>query len=247
MDLFEQTLGDIQGGWVLDVATGRGGFVELLADRLGGYRQIVGVDIAAPMIAGASRDTGQERTHFIQMDAGRLGFADESFDMVSISASLHHLADASPVLSEIGRMLRPGGHLVVAEMHRDATTEAQRTSVRLHNWAAAVDSALGLPHYPTLTRQQILDLVEALDLCNVSVYDWADVDSDPLAEGRIRALEGVFERYLSRAQELPDHPAVEAQAQALRRRLGEVGAQSEPRIAIVGRKPSRPILLPLLL
>ena len=26
MDLFEQALGDIQGGWVLDVATGRGGF-----------------------------------------------------------------------------------------------------------------------------------------------------------------------------------------------------------------------------
>jgi len=30
MELFEQALGDIQGGRVLDVATGQGGFVELL-------------------------------------------------------------------------------------------------------------------------------------------------------------------------------------------------------------------------
>ncbi len=115
MDLFEQALGDIHGGWVLDVATGRGDFVELLADRLDGYTHIVGVDINERMIANAFKNISQKRTHFVQMDAGRLGFADESFDTVSISASLHHLADASPVLVEIERVLRPGGRLVVAE------------------------------------------------------------------------------------------------------------------------------------
>lgn len=237
MDLFERALSDIQGGWVLDVATGQGGFVGLLADRLGGYTQIVGVDIAEHMIADALKNTNQERTHFVQMDAKRLGFATESFDTVSLSASLHHLADASPVFVEIERTLRPGGHLVVAEMHRDVTTEAQWTSVRLHTWAAAVDLAVGLPHYPTLTRQQIVDLVETLDLRNVLVYEWADVDSDPLEEDRITTLEGVFDRYLPKAQGLPDYPEIEAQAEALRRRLREVGAQSEPRVVIVGQKP----------
>jgi SAM-dependent methyltransferase len=237
MDLFEQALGDIHGGRVLDVATGQGGFVEFLADRLDGYTHIVGVDINERMIADAFKNVSQKRTHFVLMDAGRLGFADESFDTVSISASLHHLPDASPVLAEIGRMLRPGGCLVVAEMHRDVTTEAQLTSVRLHTWAAAVDLAVGLPHYPTLTRQQIVALIESLHLRNISIYDWADVDSDPLDENRIAALESVFERYLPKAQGLPDYPAIEAQAEALRRRLREVGAQSEPRIVIVGQKP----------
>lgn len=237
MDLFEQALGDIQGGRVLDVATGQGGFVEFLADRLAGYTEIVGVDVSLRMMSHALEGANQERTHFIQMDGKRLGFADESFDTVSISASLHHLADATPVFGEIGRMLKPGGHLVVAEMHRDVTTEAQLTSVKVHTWAAAVDSALDLPHYPTLTRQQIVDLVGALNLRDVSIYDWADVHSDPLDEEGIRSLEGVFERYLPRAQGLPDYLEIEAQARALRRRLREVGAQSEPRIAIVGQKP----------
>jgi SAM-dependent methyltransferase len=237
LDIFEQVLGDIQGGRVLDVATGRGGFVELLAERLDGYNQIVGIDIAERMIEDAPNHVAGKNVHFVHMDARRLGFKDGSFDTVSVSASLHHLADASAVFAEMERMLKPRGHLVVAEMHRDVTTEAQLTSVRIHTWAAAVDSAAGLPHYPTLTRQQIVSLVEALDLCNISVYDWADVDSDPQDEDRITSLEGVLERYLSKAQGLPDHLEIEAQAEALRRRLRQVGAQSEPRIVIVGQKP----------
>ncbi|NIV31266.1 MAG: methyltransferase domain-containing protein, partial [Anaerolineae bacterium] len=68
------------------------------------------IDIAAHMITDGLENANQERTDFIQMDAARLGFADESFDTVSISASLHHLADASPVFAEMGRMLRPGGY-----------------------------------------------------------------------------------------------------------------------------------------
>jgi len=122
-------------------------------------------------------------------------------------------------------------------MHRDVTTEAESTSVRLHNWAASVDLALGLPHYPTLTRQQIVDLIEALDLGNIAVHDWNDVASDALDEERITALTSVLERYLVRAQGLPDYPEIEAQAEALRQRLREVGAQSEPRTFIVGQKP----------
>jgi SAM-dependent methyltransferase len=237
MDLFEQALGDIQGGRVLDVATGQGGFVEILAEGLGGYTQIVGIDITPRMIADARKNTGQERTHFILMDAERLGFAGESFDTVSISASLHHLADPSPIFDEMGRMLKARGHLIVAEMHRDVTTEAQWTSSSLHTWAAAIDLALGHPHYPTLTRQQIVDRVGALDLRHVSIYDWVDEDSDPLDEERLTILEGVLERYLAKAQGLPDYPEIEAQAGALRRRLRELGAQSEPRVFIVGRKP----------
>jgi SAM-dependent methyltransferase len=237
MDLFEQALSDIQGGRVLDVATGQGGFVQFLAEGLAGYTQIVGVDITPRMIADARRATGQERIHFILMDAKRLGFPGESFDTVSISASLHHLADTTPVFYEIGRMLRPGGRLIVVEMHRDVTTEAQRTTASLHTWAAAVDLALGLPHYPTLTRQQIVDRVGALGLCHVSVYDWVDEDTDPLVEERLTSLEGVLDRYLAKAQGLPEYPEIEAQATALRRRLREVGAQGEPRVAIVGQKP----------
>jgi len=236
MDLFEQALGDIQGGWVLDIATGRGGFVELLADRLGGYTQIVGVDIATHMIAQAFKNTNQERTHFIQMDARRLGFADESFDTASISASLHHLADTRPILAEMVRVLRPGGHLIVAEMHSSGQTEPQRTMILAHQWIADVDRALDMSHHPTLTRQEIVDRVEVLKLCPVEYYDWSDTDSEPMDKETIMSLEGLIDRYTRRAEGLADCQALRLRGEALRRRLHEVGAQREPVLVVVGRK-----------
>jgi SAM-dependent methyltransferase len=236
MDPFEQALGEIQGGRVLDVATGRGGFVEILADRLAGYTQIVGIDLTETMIARAAELVDRERACFIQMDAGRLGFPGAAFDTVSISASLHHLADPDPILAEIGRVLRPGGHLILAEMHRGARSEAELTTVQLHNWAASIDLALGHPHYPTLTRQQVVDHVEALGLHKCSIYDWAGDDDDPLEKDTITTLETVIERYLTRARGLPDYAEVEAQAGALRERLREVGAHGEPRVFIIGQR-----------
>lgn len=56
-DLFEQALGDIQGGLVLDVATGWGGFRGVLVSKLGGYTRIVGTDISTRMLAGAPETT----------------------------------------------------------------------------------------------------------------------------------------------------------------------------------------------
>ena len=75
MDLFERALGGIEGGRVLDVATGLGGFVGFLAERLAGYTQIVGVDISARLMVDAVKDGKRENTDFIQMDAGVCGGA----------------------------------------------------------------------------------------------------------------------------------------------------------------------------
>ena len=233
---FEAALGRIHGGLVLDVATGRGDFAVVLAERLAEYAQIVGADIDMEMMADALGETERERVQFAQMDAARLGFADGSFDTVSISASLHHLADPSPVLSELWRVLRPGGHLIVAEMHRDAATPAQATSVRLHGLVATVNRAEGWPHYPTLSRQQIVDLLRGLDLRDVSVFDWADVDEDPLDEETVAEHEVLLDRYVERARGLC-YAEIEREVEALRRLLHDVGSEDEPRIAIIGEKP----------
>jgi SAM-dependent methyltransferase len=233
-----QALGGIAGGRVLDLATGQGGFVELLREELSSYERIIGVDRLMRMLADAPRQVGGQHVHFAQMDAGRLGFGTGCFDTVALSASLHHLSDMPPVLAEIERVLRPAGHLVVAEMHSEVQTEAQGTSVAIHHWAAGIDLALGWPHYPTLTRQEIVDRIGALALANIRCHDWSDLESDPHDPDRLAALEDVIGRYLQKAQALAGYPTLVAHAEVLRRRLAEVGAQSEPRIVIIAEKVS---------
>jgi ubiquinone/menaquinone biosynthesis C-methylase UbiE len=161
-DLFRQALDRISGGRVLDVATAQGGFVGILIDNLRGYTEIIGFDVDEEALQTARATFGQDNLRFVQMDAEHLGFVDQSFDTVNVSASLHHLENVPQVLAEMVRVLKPGGHLIVSEMHSSGQSEAQLTAIYVHQWVAAVDVALGLGHYSTLARQDILDRVGGL-------------------------------------------------------------------------------------
>ena len=235
-NIFKQTLGDIAGGRVLDVATQEGGFVRILAESLKSYTEIVGIDISEQAIEIAQSTFDQENIQFIQMDAEQMGLEDESFDTVSISALLHHLANIPAVLTEMKRVLRPGGRFIIAEMHRDGQTEAQLTVVYLHHWAAEVDSALGRVHNSTLARQEFVAYVESLGLCNVEFCDFGDTDSEPMDETGIEQLEGLIDRDIQCAEGVLSYRELKRRGEELRQRLHKVGAQREPVLIVIGEK-----------
>jgi SAM-dependent methyltransferase len=235
MDAFREALGCMAAGRVLDVATGEGEFVETLVGSLGSYAWIVGIDVLAP-----SRHPGSvfraERVHFLQVDGGRLGFADASLDTVSISSTLHHLEDVPRCLGEMVRVLRPGGRLIVRETHRGVRGAAQRLDMEIHHWVAEVDSALGYTHNPTFTRREILDLVAGLGLVDARFYDVPNTDRDAMDPAAIRSSEGVIDRYLRHAARLPEHGALRQRGEELRQRLQRTGIQWEPELIVLGRK-----------
>ena len=235
-DVFTEALGGINGGRVLDVATQEGGFVQILMDSLQDYTEIVGIDIDEPAIETARSTLGQEGIQFLVMNAEQLDFDDDSFDTVSISASLHHLSNIQRVLQEMKRVLKPGGHFILAEMHRDGQTEAELTSIYLHNWVAEVDSALGRLHNGTLARQEFEDYVVDLGLSKVEFHDFVDTDSDPMDKTRVEQLEDLIERVIERAEEASSYRQLEERGENLRQRLYETGAQREPILIVVGTK-----------
>jgi ubiquinone/menaquinone biosynthesis C-methylase UbiE len=229
-------LGTIDGGRVLDVATAEGGFVGVLKSHLKGFTDVIGVDVAAGLLGTARASYAQEPVHFFQMDAERLAFADGAFDTVGIAFSLHHLRNVPLALNEMLRVLKPGGHMIIVEMHRDALTEAQLSGTRLHQWAADVDSALGLFHQRTLPRQKVLDYAAALDLWDVAYHDWAASGGDPLDGTIIQRIDALIDRQLQRVEGAAGGEALKGRGEALRQRLREVGFAREPVIVIVGTK-----------
>jgi ubiquinone/menaquinone biosynthesis C-methylase UbiE len=235
-DLFERALGSISGGRVLDVATAEGGFVGLLKDKLAGYAHISGVDADPRSLVIARKNHPGDEVHFFQMDARRLGFAAGSFDTVAISASLHHLNHIPPVLAEMERVLRPGGHFVLAEMHCDGQKAAQSAVVAIHHWIAAIDLAQGKLHNPTLARQEIVDYVQDLGLRNLVFHDSVDSEADPMDGEFIAHLEKTIEDRIQRAGGMPGTTGLKHRGEELRQQIRGVGAQREPVIVIVGQK-----------
>jgi demethylmenaquinone methyltransferase / 2-methoxy-6-polyprenyl-1,4-benzoquinol methylase len=101
------------GERVLDVATGTGDLAFLEAAAVGPEGQVVAVDSCAAMLQVARRRRGA--IDFQQGDATDLRFPDASFDVATISFGLRNVADRGQALREFGRVLRPGGRLMVLD------------------------------------------------------------------------------------------------------------------------------------
>ncbi|MFX0152726.1 MAG: class I SAM-dependent methyltransferase, partial [Candidatus Hodarchaeota archaeon] len=74
---------------VLDVATQSGDFISTLMNTLRDYESFVGIDISREKWDPKTFEN--ESVTFIEMNAENLEFDDNTFDMVTISHSLHHL------------------------------------------------------------------------------------------------------------------------------------------------------------
>lgn len=107
---------------VLDVGCGTGTFVGLVAASPWPVRA-VGLDYAPAMCAAASHKAAQagasQVARFTAGDSERLPFADASFDLITCSNSFHHYPHQQAVVSEMRRLLRPGGRLIIIDGFRD--------------------------------------------------------------------------------------------------------------------------------
>ena len=99
------------GERVLDVGTGTGEVLRQLAPHPG-YREVIGVDSSAAMLARVPELPAGFSVRVA--DARGLPFPDRHFDVVTASYVLHVIPDADlpAVVAELHRVLRPGGRLV---------------------------------------------------------------------------------------------------------------------------------------
>jgi ubiquinone/menaquinone biosynthesis C-methylase UbiE len=101
---------------VLDVGSGTGYLLNLLASRLPDADEFTGVDAATSMVATARARTTDERVRFMQGTAEHLSVEDGSYDLVVSATSFDHWADQGAGLAECRRALAAGGHLVLADL-----------------------------------------------------------------------------------------------------------------------------------
>jgi ubiquinone/menaquinone biosynthesis C-methylase UbiE len=100
----------------LDVATGTGEFARALAPHVA---KVIGLDATDAMIAQGKRfieKAGIENVAFRKGVVQELPFEDESFDIVSSRYAFHHFADPKPVISEMARVCKTGGHVIIVDI-----------------------------------------------------------------------------------------------------------------------------------
>lgn len=110
------------GQQVLDIAGGTGDLARAFARKVGPTGRVVHTDINEAMLRqGRDRllDEGLALPTLL-CDAEALPFADASFDLVSVAFGLRNMTHKERALSEMSRVLRPGGRLLVLEFSKVA-------------------------------------------------------------------------------------------------------------------------------
>jgi demethylmenaquinone methyltransferase/2-methoxy-6-polyprenyl-1,4-benzoquinol methylase len=102
------------GGRALDVATGTGDLALELERRVGPEGEVVGLDFSERMLEIAARKAPSLR--FDHGSALELPYDDASFDAATVGFGARNFADLRRGLSEMARVVRPGGRVVVLEI-----------------------------------------------------------------------------------------------------------------------------------
>lgn len=148
---------------VLDVGCGTGYLLRQAGMRLPEATELVGVEPAPGMVEAAKAAAADDRLVFQHGVAEELAFADGSFDLVLAITSFDHWSDQRAGVTEVARVLVPGGHFVLADLLSlwllPTVLSIRRGRVRTLGRARALLSGVGLR---PIERHNLYVVVQAL-------------------------------------------------------------------------------------
>lgn len=141
------SLANMQSGEsVLDVGCGTGTLAIEVQQRLSGTGQVFGIDPGPQQIERARSKATRHKLH-IDFQIGtieQLAFPDQAFDVVFSTIMMHHLPNSTKRLglTEIARILKPGGRLVIADFRHPKQRHGQ--AAHFHAGGSSVDDLVAL-------------------------------------------------------------------------------------------------------
>ena len=109
------TKAPLEGKKMLEVGSGRGGGARYIAQYLQ-PAHITGMDLATKAVAFSNRNHSSPNLSYISGNAENIPLADNSLDVVINVESCHAYGSVDKFLSEVKRVLKPGGHLLLTDL-----------------------------------------------------------------------------------------------------------------------------------
>ncbi|MCK4654570.1 MAG: class I SAM-dependent methyltransferase [Candidatus Cloacimonetes bacterium] len=233
MQNLEKKLKEIDGGNILDVATGRGEFINLIKE-FKSFTSITAID-TSERVEKAFKEKFKN-VKFQIIDAANMSFQDESFDTVCISNSLHHMPDLKKTLNEMKRVLKKGGNFIINEMLSNQQDEARRSHVLLHHWWAKIDTIFGEKHDPTFSKDEIKNIADSLELTDYDVVEYAWNIENPKEEKFVNGQLKVIEMGLERIKDRKEYSFLKKEGEKIKEHIIKNGFAPASAVFIVGKK-----------
>ncbi len=159
----------------LDVATGTGEFARALAPHVS---TVIGIDATDAMLERGKSFIRQDGIGNITFHRGiveQLPFEERAFDIVASRYGFHHFEDTKPALSEMARVCKTGGHVLVVDIVVPEESMAEKYNYYERLCDPSHTRCLGYTELQSLFRQSGLEVISARrrDI-QESVVEWMD-------------------------------------------------------------------------
>ncbi len=114
---------------VLDMASGEGYGADILA---GEARYVIGIDSHRDSVYHASKKYARENLAFIQGSITSVPLQPKGFDIITCFEAIEHISDHESLLTEIKRLLRPGGVLVLSSPNKSTYSDISNFKNAFH-------------------------------------------------------------------------------------------------------------------
>jgi len=237
MKRLSKALKDKSNAKILDIATGVGNFISLIQELTDDYRSILGIDTSTKAIERASSSFSDNRITFEVMDITDPGLKNNSFDIICLSNSLHHLNDLPEILNKMKDLLKKDGTIIINEMYSDVEDEQQYTHVLLHHFWAEIDRLNGVCHNETYKRQEIIDIIKGeYKSSNIEYWDLEretfDDEDSTMNEEMNTQLKGSIDMCLKRIEGIVDFNKYKDRGDVLKKRIENIGFKSAPQLIL---------------
>ena len=142
---------EIKGKDIVEIGSGRGGGLSYITGRYA-PKSAKGVEIDKTAVSFCQSHHKHENLSFVQGDAQKLSLEDNSVDVIINVESSHRYPEFDSFLSEVNRILRPGGYFLFTDFRYDHKMESMMEKI----------TASGLKI--TKTRNINKEVIKALDL-----------------------------------------------------------------------------------
>jgi ubiquinone/menaquinone biosynthesis C-methylase UbiE len=224
---------DIEIHNILDVGTGTGAFLHVLKTTFPNSK-ITAVDPSKEELEIARQNFSD--VDFVEMEAEKLDFADNTFDVVSISMALHHLPKVKKGLKEMKRVLKPEGYMIISEVISDNLNEAQEVHKLYHHFRSQTDRLLGRFHRKTFTKNAILQMLKTAELPVQFFFEQRSNVNLAADENNLNQKVKKMESMLEKIKDRPEYETLFPQVEEFREKAQKYGFQPATKLVIVIRK-----------
>lgn len=223
-------------GHLLDVATGEGDFLRFVLDSVASFDSATGLDTDKERLAVAKNKLFPFKVDLVTGNVRKLPFEESYFDFVTVSNSLHHFEQPQKAIQSMMRVLVSGGRLLINETICDGLNPAQESHLFYHALRADIDTARGVYHRRTYTRQEIFDLLQD---AHVEVEKVVIANNEPLMLNSKEKVWKFFQKIdevTASAGDLPLKNSYETRGWELKEKIRENGFQLPPQLTLIAYK-----------